>query len=299
MDVFLTGGTGYIGAAVASELTRAGHRVHALAHHDEALRVFTEAGYTPVPGGLRNRDVLAAAAEDADAVVHAGFGRGSDAADVDRAAVEAFLEVLVGTGRHLVYTSGIWVLGDTGERLADEDTPLDPAEIVAWRPAVERSVLEAAERGVASVVVRPAIVYGEGGGIPGDLAGQLRERGSVDVVGDGRQLWPFVHLQDLADLYVRLLEAPGGRLYHAADGPSCRAVDVALGLCHASGRREDCVRLRPLDAAREKLGPYADALALSQRISGGRAREELGWRPRAATLMEEILAGSYAARLRS
>lgn len=104
----------------------------------------------------------------------------------------------------------------------------------------------------------------------------------------------MVHVDDLADLYVRALEAPAGSLYQAADGPSYRARDVALAACLAAGV-EPSVERWPQDEAGAELGEFADALALSQRLSGAKAREELGWKPAGPTLLEELVAGSYAA----
>ena len=50
----------------------------------------------------------------------------------------------------------------------------------------------------------------------------------------------------------------------------------------------------PLEEAREALGPFADALALSQRVSARKVREELGWSPEGPSVIQELLAGSYA-----
>jgi hypothetical protein len=51
------------------------------------------------------------------------------------------LTALEGSGKPFLYTSGIWVLGDTGGQIAGESWPLHPIPNVAWRPGVEQSVL--------------------------------------------------------------------------------------------------------------------------------------------------------------
>lgn len=104
----------------------------------------------------------------------------------------------------------------------------------------------------------------------------------------------MVHRDDLADLYVRALDAPDGSLFQAADGPSYRARDVAIGACLAAGV-DPVVTPWPLDDAVEEMGGFAEALALSQRLTGAKARAELGWRPAGRTLLEELISGSYAA----
>lgn len=292
MRIFVTGATGYIGAAVSEALARAGHEVVGLARSDGAERSLAGAGHEPVRGDLRTPDSLTRPATETDAVVHVGNTGEEDAGEVDRAAVEALLDVLVGTGKPLIYTSGAWVLGDTGDEVAGEDASLQPVDLVAWRAELEPRILDAAERDVASVVVRPAIVYGRGGGLPAMFVDQASDSGSVRVVGDGRQLWPMVHVDELADLYVRCLDADRGSLYHAASGPSYQARDLAVAASVAAGTRAE-VESWPLVEARRELGPVAEALALSQRMSGRTARRELGWNPESPSVLEEILRGSY------
>src|SRR6185437_11887225 len=102
---------------------------------------------------------------------------------LDRAAVETILEEYRLTGRPFLYTSGTWVLGDTGGTEADEDTPLRPPLIAAWRPAIEQLVVRA--QGPRGIVIRPAMVYGRGGGFTGDFARQAKEQGAVRIVGHG------------------------------------------------------------------------------------------------------------------
>lgn len=288
MRIFVTGATGYIGAAVSEALDGAGHVVVGLARSDESAEALRRSGHEVVRGDLRAPDSLVEPARDADGVVHLAFAGGDDAGVVDREAVDAVLEALDGTAKPFLYTSGCWILGDTGEDPADEEWEPDPVELVRWRVAVEDGVLDAAARDIRSVVVRPAIVYGDGGGIPGGLATEAAETGTARVVGDGSQEWPMVHRRDLADLYVRAVEAEAGSLYHAAAGPSYRARDVALVASVAAGV-EPGWSSWPVAEAREELGGVADALTLSQRMSGARARHELEWTPTAPTLMEELL----------
>jgi nucleoside-diphosphate-sugar epimerase len=239
MRVFVTGATGYVGGAVVRRLLAEGHAVSGLARSGEAEARLDAEGCEVVRGTLEDGAVLASAARAADAVVHAGAtGRaGQDA--VDRAAVDALLRGLAGRGGALVYTSGLWVLGDTGGRVAAEDAPLAPAALVAWRAEVERRVLGAP--GVRGVVVRPGLVYGRGGGIPGGMVASGRKRGVVRYVGDGAQRVNPVHVDDLAELYLLALGAPAGTVLHgAAETVSTRevaeAAAAAAGVPPSPGR---------------------------------------------------------------
>ena len=290
MNIFLTGATGYIGSAVADALMKAGHSVTGLARSDEAAGQLRLRGITPHHGDLKSPASLSSAASALDGVIHTGTT--NDGA-LDQAAIRAMLDALDGSGKPFVYTSGVWVLGDTGDKIADESAPLNPAALVAWRPEVERTVLDSAKQGVRAVVIRPALVYGRGGGIPADLVKTARESGAARYVGSGDNRWPVIDVDDLADLYLRALErAPAGTLLHAADTYAYRAKEVAEAAsvgAGSDGRTESW----PLDQARKTLGAYADALVLDQRVSAVRATTMLGWRPRASGILEDLRRGSY------
>jgi len=292
MEVFLTGATGYIGSAVAEALRKAGHAVIGLARSEDQVRMLAIHGLGAHRGDLRDPASIAAGARNADAVIHAALPSTPDAGQVDRAAVEAILDALSQINRPFIYTSGCWVLGNTGDRIADEGSPLAPTPLVAWRPAVEQLVLAAAKRGVQGTVLRPVMVYGRGGGLLTSFTRSAREQGAARIVGDGENRWTFVHVDDLADLYVRALGAAGGTLLFAAHGPARRVCEVAEAASRAAGAGGKMVTV-PLEEARRTMGPFADALALDQQISGERAMHTLGWRPHAPDVLAELESGSY------
>lgn len=290
MKVFLTGATGYIGTAVADRLRAAGHQVSGLARSDPAAAKLETMGITPIRGDFSDRRSLGVAAGSADAVISTATTYNPA---IDGPALEAMLDALSGSNKPLVYTSGIWSHGDTGGEVVDETAAPRPAELVAWRQAVEQLVLQAAGRGVRTVVIRPAIVYGRGGGIPAGLVESAQKQGAAQYVGTGDNRWPFVHVDDLADLYLLALEtAPAGTLLLGVSGPSYRVREVAEAASRGAGA-EGRTAAWPLEEARTKLGAYADALVLDQQASGRRAQELLGWRPYRPDVLEDIEHGSY------
>jgi nucleoside-diphosphate-sugar epimerase len=169
--------------------------------------------------------------------------------------------------RPFVYTSGVWVLGPTGESVADERSPIAPIEAVAWRGALERWLQEETARGAHAVVVRPGVVHGDGGGIPGKTAS-----GALPVVGRGDQRWSVVHVDDLAALYVAAAERakPGAILHGVAD-----VVSVAELVGDGPLVRHD-----DLATARAALGPFAEALAITQVVSSAETQATIGWTPK-------------------
>jgi nucleoside-diphosphate-sugar epimerase len=279
MKVFVTGATGYIGSVVSERLRDFGHRVIALARSPESAAKLDAAGAQAVHGDLRDTSIVLRAAREADAAIHIAQERSADAAHLDRLLVDTVLEEYRLTGRPFLYTSGIWVMGDTGGREADETWPVNPTPLVAWRPAHEQLVLES--QGPRGIVIRPAVVYGRGGGMIGALQSQGRAEGVVRYIGDGKNLWPLVHVEDLADLYVLAMQAPAGSLYFASSGPALPVRQLA----EAAGPRAESITL---EEARLVMGPVADALALNQRISSRKAMQELGWTPKAKSVLEEL-----------
>jgi nucleoside-diphosphate-sugar epimerase len=293
MNVLVTGATGYIGSAVAVRLRDAGHVVAGLARSPEAVKRLTSMGIVPMEGDLGHPDALRLQAQAADWVVHTASTH--DPA-VDGRAVDAMLEGLEGTDKSFVFTSGAWVHGDSGGTAFNEDTPLRPTPLVAWLVGVEQRVIAAAERGVRSVVIRPTIVYGRGGGGPAQFVKHAKRDGAARYVGTGENRWPFVHVDDLADLYLATLEvAPGGSVFIASHGPSYRVREVAEAASRGAGASGRTVAW-PLEGARAKLGAYADALVLDQLASGKRARDMLGWQPHRPDVIEDLERGSYVSR---
>jgi nucleoside-diphosphate-sugar epimerase len=294
LNVLLTGATGYIGSAVAHALRAAGHTVTGVARTEEKARQLEAKGFQAVHGDLKDPAGLALAAKSADGVVHAAFQWGEDGGKLDAAAVAAMLGSIDGSGKPFVYTSGVWVHGNTGGKVAGESSPLNPPAIVAWRPAVERLVLDSAGKNVRTAVIRPAMVYGRGGGILASFVQSARQTGSVRIVGTGENRWTFVHVDDVADLYVRALEQSlAGQVYLAASGPALRVGEVAAAASRAAGAGGE-VQTWPLEEARKELGLLADAYALDQQVASTKAARLLGWVPRGPSVLEELATGSYA-----
>ncbi|WP_431953873.1 NAD-dependent epimerase/dehydratase family protein [Actinacidiphila sp. bgisy167] len=285
MKVFLTGGSGYIGRATIQALVRRGVQVVALARSEDAAGVVRDLGAVPVPGDLTRTDVLRAAAGDADGVIHMGQHYGPDTAEVDRAAAAALQD---GAGpRPYVHTGGVWVYGDT-DGVVDEDAPLSPPRITAWRLENEKRVLARAATGERPVVVMPGLVHGRLGGLVETFyAAPGRSTGSVPCVGDGANHWSTVHVDDIAELYALALNAAPGSVYAGVGDHHPTQLEIAHAVSGAIGRPGSVRHLTEAEAE-EQMGPIAEAFALDQRLTGSRARRELGWRPTRLDLTADL-----------
>jgi nucleoside-diphosphate-sugar epimerase len=300
MRIFLTGATGYIGGAVLDSLVRGGHVVTALVRDNEKAARVAARGGQPIIGNLADPESYRAGADAQDGYVHTAFdtssGRGPA---VERVAIETIIAAArrprtSGANAHarfVIYTSGVWVLGRTPEP-ATEDAPVNPIALVSWRPDHEEYILAAGSDGLRTIVVRPGVVYGGSEGIVGDMF-KAASNGLVRVVGDGNNHWPLVYDRDLADLYARLVNrGDAAGVYHANDEGDERVNDIVAAIAPYVTVRPD-VRHVPIEEARSKMGPFADALALDQLVRSPRARG-LGWTPtlhsvagNAARLLEE------------
>lgn len=307
MDVFVTGATGYVGSAVTGGLLAAGYAVAGLARSGGSADALERRGVRPYRGDMLDAGDLRQAIRDSGvrAVVHAATTGDDRAEEGDRSAVRGTLEALRDTDGIFLYTSGGWVMGDTpgsaDDLPADETSPVEPAPSLSWRPAVEQEVLASGEEyGVRPVVVRPALVYGRGGGVVAELVESARERGRTRYVTgpEGDPLWTLVHTEDLGHLYARVLRSREvsreGVLVVAAGTEPLPVREIAAEASRAAGAG-GAVEPWPLAEARESLGPYADSLVLSQRLSGRKARRLFGWTPSAPSVFEELRRGSYAA----
>lgn len=292
MKVLLTGATGYIGSAVTDHLVAAGHQVVALTRGAEPQP--GRAWHTQLVGDTADPASLAGAVTpEIEAVIHLAPPSGD--ADIDTAVIEALATPLRGTGRPFVYTSGVWVLGATGDaQEVGEEAPTNPIDIVGYRPRIEQRVLAEAAEGVRAVVVRPGIVYGRGGGIPAILVDRARLQGVPEYYGKEGVRWPTVHVDDLAELFVAAVErAEAGTMWHGVADAATPVRDLARAAGRAAGVLA-APHAVPLEQAAEIFGPlFADALALDQSVSGAAARTALGWRPDRPGAVAELVTGSY------
>ncbi|HLJ73642.1 MAG TPA: NAD-dependent epimerase/dehydratase family protein [Thermoanaerobaculia bacterium] len=256
MRVFLTGGTGYIGGAVAQALLKRGHEVAALARAESDDSQLRSHGAFIVAGDLSSLPQLAATLGAYDALVHTAFS-GTDPVEQDRIVVDTLSK----QKGHFVYTSGVWVLGN-GDNL-NESTPVNPLPLVAWRPAHEKLAL--ANGGGA--VIRPGCVYGGKQSLLADWFAAADQKRPIKVVGDGKNRWAMVDLHDLADCYVRAVEQRATGVFHAVD-------DAHATIDECAGAIAKNIEHVPAE------GFMAPALTVNQIVSSKATRARLGWSPR-------------------
>ena len=265
MRVFLTGGTGYIGSAVLDALLRAGHRVTALVRDPEKVeRAHVARRARPssanwacrrryAGGCSRHRRGRSHGVREALRAASRRIESGDRARCCPRSSERTAGRRRSSTRR----ASGCWAARRARRTRMRRSTPVDARRLAA---GARTAVLDAGQNGVRTIVVRPGIVYGGSRGIVSDLLKDALN-GMMRVIGPGKNRWPTVYDRDLADLYVRLLQAPDAHgMFHANDETDERVNDIVEAIAEHLTQRPD-IRHMPLPEARRKLGTYADALA--------------------------------------
>lgn len=296
MKVFVTGATGYIGKAVCKELKARGHEVIGLTHNERHKELLEKMGAKAVVADLKSTEQWKNYLREADAAIHLAQDR-NDAAAVDTVTIETIMDAFGGTPKRFVYTSGLWVLGNTGPGEVTESDPTNPIPMEAWRADNEKRLITAEEtKSLNVVIVRPAIVYGDGGGIPAMLARSAYEDGAARYIGKGDNLWPLVELHDLASLYVlALTKGEAGEIYHGADNEQRYTMRELAEAASIGAGRDGKTKSWPVAEARKELGGLVDALLLNQNVSGAKAGRFLGWETVAPyNAIEDLKLGSYA-----
>ncbi|MEO1315136.1 MAG: SDR family oxidoreductase [Pseudomonadota bacterium] len=291
MKVFLTGATGFVGSAIARELTSRGHDLVGLARSDRAADALQGAGLAVHRGDIADPDSVVAGLGAVDTVIHTAFNHDFSRYVEDCAADGRLLDALAcelaGTDKALIATSATVVTG-TGSAVTEQDVAAEQIP----RSASE-AFLSYAEKGVRTGVVRlPPSVHG-----PGDTAfvpaliALARERRVSAYIGDGANRWPAVHRDDAARLFCDALERPRpGVRYHAVaeSGIAFREIAEAIG----NGLRVPAESV-PKDRAEAHFGWLAMFAGLDNPVSSEWTRNTTGWSPRGARLIPDMRDAGY------
>lgn len=293
MRIFVTGAPGFIGSALVPELMQAGHQVVGLTRSEAGADALQKAGAEVLRGNIEDVDSLRRGAADSDGVIHLAFNHDFSQmqknAEDDRRAIEAMGEVLLGSDRPFVVTSGTAIAANVDGKPSTEDGPL-----TSWNPrtASEAVVRALAERGVSTSVVRlPQVHDTRKQGLVPYLLAVARAKGVSAYIGDGSNRWPAAHVSAVALLYRLAFEkAERGSIYHAVDeeGVTMKAVVEA----HGRALKVPVISLRP-EEAEEHFGWMGQIALLDMPSSSAITQRKLNWKPTGPGLIADLDAMDY------
>lgn len=288
MRIFVTGATGFIGSALVPELIRAGHHVLGLTRSEAGAEALRKTGAEALHGNLEDLDSLREGAARMDGVIHLAFNHDFSQiqknCDDDRNAIEAIGQVLLGSNRPFVITSGTAIAANVDGKPSTEDSPA-----ASWNPraASEAAVKELTARGVNTSVMRLSQVHDthKQGLVPYLLA-VAREKGVSAYIGDGGNRWPAAYISDVARLYRLAFEkAEPGAIYHAVDeeGVSMKAIVEA----HGRGLKVPVVSIKP-EEAEAHFGWLGRFAGHDMPASSALTQKKLNWKPTGPGLIADL-----------
>ena len=294
MRVFLTGATGFIGAAIIPELINAGHQVLGLTRSDVGAQSLIAAGAEVHRGSLEEPESLRSGAAQSDGVIHCAFDHSAfgshfskfaEVCEKDSRAIEALGDALIGSDRPLVITSGTGMGNAVPGQPATEDH-FDPNHPNPRRLS-EVAGAAVAERGVNVSVVRlPQVHDTVKQGLITYAVRVAREKGASAYIGEGLNRWPAAHVLDVARLYRLAIEKrePGSRYNAVAEeGVPMRKIAEVIG----KGLKVPVVSISQ-EEAQAHFGWLAMFAGFDMPASSAQTRQRLGWHPTGPGLIADL-----------
>ena len=221
----VTGGAGYVGSNLVPKLLAAGYQATVLdlyIYGDVFADLASNPNLTEVKGDLRNPSDVQRALAGCDAVIHLACISNDPSFDLNpdlgrsinydcfRPLVKASKDAGV---KRFIYASSSSVYGIKNDTNVTEDLPLAPlTDYSKYKAMCEEVLDQEREPGFVAVTLRPATVCGYAPRLRLDLTVNILtshaiNNGRITVFG-GEQLRPNLHVDDMTDLYLQLLEAP-------------------------------------------------------------------------------------------
>jgi nucleoside-diphosphate-sugar epimerase len=248
MKVLVTGACGYKGTVLVPKLLRAGHTVIALDIMWFGNHLLPHPKLTVVEGDIRN--INSVPLKGVDVIIHLSSVANDPCSDLDpkltwEISCLATMQLADKAARvgipHFIYASSGSVYGLKDEPQVTEDLDLVPLSEYNKTKMVGERVLLSYSNQMAVQIVRPATVCGLSPRMRLDVAVnmltmQALTKGEITVLG-GDQTRPNIHIDDITDLYLFLLERPQTTGIFNAGFENLSILEIANRVVEVSGAK--------------------------------------------------------------
>jgi nucleoside-diphosphate-sugar epimerase len=286
--ILVTGGAGYVGSVLIPKLLKAGHHVKVL-----DLYVFGDdvlcggKGHPELEefkGDMRDPALLRRIIPGCDAVIHLACISNDPSFELDPGLGKSInydcffdlVDVSIASGvKRFIYASSSSVYGIKEGCDVTEDLPLEPlTDYSKYKALCEDVLMEKRRPGFTTLILRPATICGYGPRLRLDLSVNILTNHAVTnrkiTVFGGQQLRPNLHIEDMTDLYVEMLDRPAkdidGKTYNAGC-QNLKLSEIAEIVKGIVGSDVDIVTTSTNDLR-------------SYHVSSEKIKRELGWQPK-------------------
>ncbi|PKC16972.1 NAD-P-binding protein [Rhizophagus irregularis] len=269
VKVLVLGATGFIGFSVAQALARSGHETFGLYRKVEKTKELAKNEIFPILGDADDVSTWISIAEQVEVIIDA-TSPFNDGEKHTKIILDAVFEI------------GIWVYDGSSYNVKYESTSLKTdKKLMTWRPSIEKAIVES--KFINGIVIRPGGVYGKSGSLTalwfeGAIKGELFGIGTKDV------RWCLVHVDDLADSYLRAVERAeliSGQIFNIINNQSDSIGDILEAVARITEYKGEIKYKSPTNE-------YEEAMASSGIFSNKKAQTILGWNQRQLGFIDGI-----------
>ena len=230
-NILVTGGAGYVGAVLVPKLLDKGYNVSVIDLYifgeDVLKAVKSNPNLKEIKGDIRDKKLLEKEIPQTDAIIHLACISNDPSYELDPALgksinYDAFLQLTdlakKNKVKRFIHASSSSVYGIKKEQEVTEDLPLEPlTEYSQYNAKCEEVLLREATDNFVVTVIRPATICGYSPRMRLDLTVNILtnhalNKGEITVFG-GEQMRPNIHIADISNLYVYLLELPKEKIH--------------------------------------------------------------------------------------
>ena len=291
--ILVTGGAGYVGGILIPKLLNADYAVRVFDRYIYGKQVFDgirpNESLTEIEGDIRDLDLVGDAVKGCDAVIHLACISNDPSADLDPALTKSInLDCFPGMVKacksakvpRFIFASSSSVYGISDAPQVREDHDRIPVtDYNRYKASCEEILADEAKDGFGYVSIRPATVCGYSPRLRLDLSVNVLTTHAVVnnkiTVFGGTQYRPNLHIQDMTDLYLQLLEEPDERVADKifnAGYQNMQMMDIAKRVKSVVGQHKSDNEIEIITTPTDDIRSY--------RINCDKIEQELGFVPK-------------------